>query len=157
MLVGNRLPFHFVFSKRVSHSIDCIGCPVSRLLSDFPPPLFRLPDSQTFDLPFFPFFTNNQLSFPLTNANPNSKNRDAVTPTQDWLMTPHPKVPRLFIAAGGSFHSWKLLPTIGAYVARMICEGFAEGSEEARRWAWDKVGKGRACPMYWPERDLGAL
>ena len=84
----------------------------------------------------------------------NLKLRDAVTPTQDWLITPHPKVPGLFIAAGGSFHSWKFLPTIGIYVVRMVRGELDEDSEEARRWAWDKEAKGSACPMYWPSRDL---
>jgi len=34
---------------------------------------------------------------------------DAVTPTEDWLMCkhPHPKLQNLFLAVGGSFHSYK--------------------------------------------------
>jgi sarcosine oxidase/L-pipecolate oxidase len=34
---------------------------------------------------------------------------DAVTPTEDWLMCrhPHPQLQNLYIAAGGSFHSYK--------------------------------------------------
>ncbi len=58
-----------------------------------------------------------------------------MTPNQDWIISPHPTCPGLYIAGGGSFHSWKFLPTIGKYVTRMLKGELT--SEEREKWAWD--------------------
>ncbi|KAI0109226.1 sarcosine oxidase [Nemania sp. FL0031] len=77
---------------------------------------------------------------------------DAVTPNQDWVISPHPACKGLCIAGGGSFHAWKFLPIIGKYVSQMLKGQLAE--EQARRWAWDRNDEGAACIMYIPQNDL---
>ncbi|KIW35046.1 uncharacterized protein PV07_01772 [Cladophialophora immunda] len=77
---------------------------------------------------------------------------DAVTPNQDWIISPHPACKGLYIAGGGSFHSWKFLPTIGKYVTRMLKGELT--SEQAEKWAWDRKNEGAACVMYIPQNDL---
>ncbi|KAJ4302618.1 hypothetical protein N0V90_001507 [Kalmusia sp. IMI 367209] len=85
---------------------------------------------------------------------------DAITPTQDQLITPHPH-PRLgnvYLAVGGSFHSWKFLPNIGAYVVNAL-NGVSNGAEKDRRWAWKKghvEGRG-AHEKVVPSRGLSEL
>jgi sarcosine oxidase/L-pipecolate oxidase len=61
---------------------------------------------------------------------------DAYAPDDNFFITPHPHLNNLFIATGGSFHGWKMMPIIGKYVIRML-----EGSlsdECKQRWAWDR-------------------
>jgi sarcosine oxidase/L-pipecolate oxidase len=67
---------------------------------------------------------------------------DAITPKQHQLITRHPNpcLSNLFLAVGGSFHSWKFLPIIGKYVANVV-EGISNGAEKDQNWAW-KVGFG---------------
>lgn len=62
---------------------------------------------------------------------------DAVSPSQDHLITrhPHPRLNNLFLAVGGSFHSYKFLPTIGKYVINVL-EGRSNGHEKDEHWAW---------------------
>lgn len=62
---------------------------------------------------------------------------DAVSPSQDHLITkhPHPRLSNLFLAVGGSFHSYKFLPTIGKYVANVL-EGRSNGQQKNEHWAW---------------------
>lgn len=80
--------------------------------------------------------------------------RDAVTPSQDWIISPHSKSKGLFIAGGGSFHSWKFMPVLGQYVVRMLLDELPE--EHAKRWAWDRPegASNGALPEYIPARDL---
>lgn len=78
--------------------------------------------------------------------------RDSVTPNQDFIISPHPACKGLYIAGGGSFHSWKFLPTIGKYVVQMLKGQLA--SEPAEKWAWDRKDEGAACEMYIPQKDL---
>lgn len=78
--------------------------------------------------------------------------RDAVTPNQDWIITPHPHSANLFIAAGGSFHAWKFLPNLGKYITQMLDGTLSE--EMSNKWAWDRADEGAACEMYIPTRDL---
>ncbi|PGH08396.1 hypothetical protein GX51_01222 [Blastomyces parvus] len=77
---------------------------------------------------------------------------DAITPNQDWIISPHPHVQNLYIVAGGSFHAWKFLPNVGKYVVQMI-DGQL-GDEFAKRWAWDRSDEGGNCANYIPTRDL---
>jgi sarcosine oxidase/L-pipecolate oxidase len=78
--------------------------------------------------------------------------RDAVTPNQDFLICEHPSSKSLYIAGGGSFHSWKFLPNIGQYVVRMLHNKLDE--KEKKRWGWNRSNNGGACKMYSPVRDL---
>jgi len=60
-------------------------------------------------------------------------NRDAVTPNQDFIISPHPHSKNLYIAGGGSFYGWKFLANIGSYVVEML-EGKLD-AEKAQKWA----------------------
>ena len=66
---------------------------------------------------------------------------DSITPSQHQLITRHPdeRLHNLYLAAGGSFHSWKFLPTIGKYVVNML-QGRSNGEEMDRNWAWKHTG-----------------
>ena len=66
---------------------------------------------------------------------------DAITPTQDQLITRHPdeKLNNVYVAVGGSFHSWKFLPIIGQYITNML-QGKSNGSEKDLHWAWKRAG-----------------
>ncbi|KAF2830298.1 DAO-domain-containing protein [Ophiobolus disseminans] len=71
---------------------------------------------------------------------------DAVTPTEDWLLTahPHPSLSNLTIATGGSFHSYKFLPVAGKYVAKVL-RGESCGAEKDEAWKWksgEELGMG---------------
>ncbi len=79
-------------------------------------------------------------------------NRDAVTPNQDWIISPHPHSENLHIASGGSFHAWKFLPNLGKYVVQML-DGCLD-KDLSIKWAWDRSNEGAACEMYIPTRDL---
>ncbi|KAF2446496.1 sarcosine oxidase [Karstenula rhodostoma CBS 690.94] len=85
---------------------------------------------------------------------------DAITPTQDQLITrhPHPRLGNLNIAVGGSFHSWKFLPIIGKYVVNVL-NGISNGEEKDGRWAWkDGTTHGRgAHEKVVPKRELNEL
>ncbi|KAI0419679.1 sarcosine oxidase [Xylaria grammica] len=79
---------------------------------------------------------------------------DCVTPSEDFIVSPHPASTGLFIATCGSFHGWKFLPVIGRYVVQML-ESTLEPDLE-KRWAWD-----RPLPSNpgteWPQYDLREL
>lgn len=82
---------------------------------------------------------------------------DAVTPSQDHLITRHPdpRLGNLFLAIGGSFHSYKFLPTIGRYVVNVL-NGVSNGAEKDEHWAWKRGGgSGRgAHEKAYPQREL---
>ncbi|KAF2458503.1 sarcosine oxidase-like protein [Lineolata rhizophorae] len=80
---------------------------------------------------------------------------DAITPNQDFIISPHPRVSNLYMATGGLFHAWKFLPVIGEYVVSML-EGTLD-DETSRRWAWDREGKGGAHAARLPKRELRDL
>ncbi|KAI9654305.1 MAG: hypothetical protein M1831_005470 [Alyxoria varia] len=82
---------------------------------------------------------------------------DAVTPSQDHLITRHPdpRLRNLYFAVGGSLHSYKFLPTIGQYVVKVLA-GESNGEEKDRHWAWREkqfVGRGAHEKVY-PQREL---
>jgi len=78
---------------------------------------------------------------------------DSLTPNTDFLVTPHPHCQGLYIATGGSYHGWKLLPVIGKYVVDMLSGTLND--ECAKRWAWDKPKGG--SKWLAPERELADL
>lgn len=85
---------------------------------------------------------------------------DAITPSQDQLITRHPhhRLSNLYLAVGGSFHSWKFLPIIGKYVVNVL-NGISNGGEGDGRWAWKAGGTpGRgAHEKVVPKRELRDL
>lgn len=62
---------------------------------------------------------------------------DAVTPTEDWVLSRHPdkRLENLYIAVGGSFHSYKFLPNAGKYIFNVL-NGKSNGKEKDRAWKW---------------------
>lgn len=85
---------------------------------------------------------------------PNSS-RDAITPSQNPLVTQHRHCPNLYFATGGSFHGWKFLPIIGRYVVQML-KGKLE-DEMRVRWAWDKGDASDGVGAHgglWPRREF---
>ena len=85
---------------------------------------------------------------------------DSVTPGQDHLICryPHKKLSNLYLAVGGSFHSYKFLPNIGKYVINVL-DNISNGSERDEHWAWKSVplsGRGAHEKAY-PHRELHDL
>ena len=62
---------------------------------------------------------------------------DAVTPTEDWVLSQHPddRLKNLYVAVGGSFHSYKFMPNAGKYLLNVI-NGRSNGEEKDRAWKW---------------------
>ncbi|CAF9910167.1 MAG: hypothetical protein HETSPECPRED_009633 [Heterodermia speciosa] len=77
---------------------------------------------------------------------------DAFTPDQGLIISPHSHCRNLYFALGGSFHSWKLLPTIGSYIVQMLHGELEPG--KAEKWAWDRVSEDGAHGKLQPKRDL---
>lgn len=87
---------------------------------------------------------------------------DARTPTQDWLLCRHPhvKLSNLYLAVGGSFHSYKFLPTAGLYMVNVL-RGQSNGQEKDRAWGWKDFKSGAAWrgahESTAPKRELREL
>ncbi|KAL2007401.1 hypothetical protein VTN00DRAFT_8839 [Thermoascus crustaceus] len=86
---------------------------------------------------------------------------DSISRDQNQLITRHPdaRLANLFLAAGGSFHSWKFLPTIGKYVANVL-EGVSNGAEKDQAWRWKPVQPSAERGVHEkviPKRDLNEL
>ncbi|KAL8890837.1 MAG: hypothetical protein Q9215_002063 [Flavoplaca cf. flavocitrina] len=77
---------------------------------------------------------------------------DGLTQDDDWYICSHPRCANLYVATGGSFHGWKFLPILGEYVVQML-DGEL-GSEEAKRWAWDRSLTGLPPNPLEPKREL---
>ncbi|KAI1478251.1 sarcosine oxidase [Daldinia eschscholtzii] len=80
---------------------------------------------------------------------------DAVTPSEDFIISPHPASEGLYIATCGSFHGWKFFPIIGEYVVKML-----DGSldpELQKRWAWDRERPDPLGNKVWPVKELKDL
>lgn len=62
---------------------------------------------------------------------------DAVTPTEDWVLSRHPddRLKNMYIAVGGSFHSYKFMPNAGKYLLNVL-NGQSNGEEKDRAWKW---------------------
>lgn len=73
---------------------------------------------------------------------------DSITPTQNQLIChhPNPSLCNLYLTVGGSFHSYKFLPTIGKYVANVI-QGVSNGGEKDRAWEWKQTGSPEKAEM----------
>lgn len=85
---------------------------------------------------------------------------DSITPDQNQLITKHPRIGGLYLAVGGSFHSYKFLPTIGRYVVTVL-EDASNGEEKDRAWGWKdwttiSAGRG-AHEKVVPKRELSDL
>lgn len=87
---------------------------------------------------------------------------DARTPTQDWLLCKHPhkQLSNLYLAIGGSFHSYKFLPTVGLYMVNVL-RGQSNGPEKDKAWNWKDFKNGVAWrgahESTAPKRELSEL
>ncbi|KAK7432504.1 hypothetical protein QQZ08_001069 [Neonectria magnoliae] len=77
---------------------------------------------------------------------------EAVTPSQDFIISPHPGSNNLYIATCGSFHGWKFFPVIGKYVVQML-EQTLDKSLQAK-WAWDRELPSTDHNTVWPRTEL---
>ncbi|KAK0653130.1 sarcosine oxidase-like protein [Cercophora newfieldiana] len=77
---------------------------------------------------------------------------DAITPSQDLIICEHPHSKNLYLATGGSFHSWKFLPIIGKYVVQLL-KGTLD-ADLVETWAWDRESSGSAHKGVIPTREM---
>ncbi|KAI8231135.1 L-pipecolate oxidase [Colletotrichum sp. SAR 10_86] len=79
---------------------------------------------------------------------------EAVSPSEDFIISPHSGSKNLYVATIGSFHGWKFLPVLGKYVVQML-QGTLE-DRLAKKWAWDKT---LVPPTHsaWPRKELSEL
>ena len=81
--------------------------------------------------------------------------RDGFTPDQNLIISAHPHCGGLYIATGGSLHSWKFLPIIGSYVVKMLDDELAP--EFVKRWGWNReMGEGTHNKLM-SDRDLNDM
>jgi sarcosine oxidase/L-pipecolate oxidase len=59
------------------------------------------------------------------------------------------------VATGGSFHSFKFLPSIGDFVASMMDGSLPD--ELAERWAWDRAKLECSNQRMMPAKELADL
>ena len=81
--------------------------------------------------------------------------REALTPSKDFIISPHSACEGLYIATCGSFHGFKFLPILGKYVVEML-EGKLHPELE-KRWAWDRKLPSVEGNSQWPKRELRDL
>ncbi|UPK93608.1 hypothetical protein LCI18_004543 [Fusarium solani-melongenae] len=65
----------------------------------------------------------------------------STTPTADFLIAPHPRIPGIHLATGGSAHAWKFLPILGDCVIDSM-EGRLS-QELVDKWAFEKFSGGK--------------
>ena len=82
------------------------------------------------------------------------RERDGVTPDNNWFISPHLRCKNLYIATAGSFHGWKFLPIIGKYVVQMLKGQLSE--EMKKRWHWDRTFEGTPTSLM-PKREMRDL
>ncbi|KXL49023.1 hypothetical protein M433DRAFT_132819 [Acidomyces richmondensis BFW] len=83
---------------------------------------------------------------------------DAVTPTEDLLMCKHPnqQLNNLYLAVGGSFHSYKFLPVAGKYMINVL-KGNTNGEEKDRIWGWKSAETLRQSERLYKGRERREL
>jgi glycine/D-amino acid oxidase-like deaminating enzyme len=75
-----------------------------------------------------------------------------VTPSNDFIVSPHSACEGLFIATCGSFHGFKFLPVIGKYVVEMLSGELTPLLQQ--RWAWDRERPSPDTNVKWSRREL---
>lgn len=81
--------------------------------------------------------------------------REGLTPSEDFIISPHPAATGLYVTTCGSFHGWKFFPILGKYIAQML-EGNLTPDLTAR-WAWDRDLPDPTKSVVWPRHELGDL
>ncbi|ORY67042.1 FAD dependent oxidoreductase [Pseudomassariella vexata] len=80
---------------------------------------------------------------------------DAVTPSEDFIISPHSACNNLFVATCGSFHGWKFFPILGKYIVQML-EGTLD-QELVKKWAWARHLPDTDNNGVWPRKELADL
>ena len=78
-----------------------------------------------------------------------------MTPSSDFIISPHSACEDLYIATCGSFHGYKFLPLLGKYVVEMLSGELDPGL--GKRWAWDRELPSTDLNNKWPRRELRDL
>jgi glycine/D-amino acid oxidase-like deaminating enzyme len=81
--------------------------------------------------------------------------REALTPSKDFIISPHSACEGLYVATCGSFHGFKFLPVLGKYVVEMLNDELEPALKE--RWAWDRELPPTAKNKHWPWKELRDL
>ena len=89
----------------------------------------------------------------LTTYSPGT--REGLTPSEDFIISPHPSATGLYVATCGSFHGWKFFPILGKYIVQMLEGDLA--ADLTARWAWDRDIPDPANSVVWPRHELGDL
>ncbi len=74
--------------------------------------------------------------------------RDALTPSEDFIISPHASCSNLFIATCGSLHGFKFFPILGKYVVQMLDEELDSVLKD--KWAWDRELPATGNNPMWP-------
>ncbi|KAK6211991.1 hypothetical protein LQW54_005519 [Pestalotiopsis sp. IQ-011] len=80
---------------------------------------------------------------------------EALTPSEDFIISKHPAAVQLYVATCGSFHGWKFFPVLGKYVLHMLDDTLPP--EWKSRWAWDRELPDPSHLTVWPKRELKDL
>ncbi|PMD47963.1 FAD dependent oxidoreductase [Hyaloscypha variabilis F] len=80
---------------------------------------------------------------------------EALTPSEDFIISPHSACKGLYVATCGSFHGFKFLPVLGKYVVEMLSGEL--DSELEKRWAWDRELPSVDGNSKWPKKELRDL
>jgi sarcosine oxidase/L-pipecolate oxidase len=86
--------------------------------------------------------------------------RDTETPTDDFIISNHPRHKGLVVATGGSGHAFKFLPTLGIYVSQVLDGTLPENLVVKWRWGSSTAASKRSdiTPLRTvPVHDLGEL
>ena len=81
--------------------------------------------------------------------------RDGITPDQGFIICPHPHSKNLFIAGGGSFHSFKFFSVLGEFVMQAL-EGEMDLDCE-KAWAWYRSKGESAHHALQPTRKMNDI
>jgi glycine/D-amino acid oxidase-like deaminating enzyme len=81
--------------------------------------------------------------------------REALTPSKDFIISPHSECDGLYVATCGSFHGFKFLPILGKYVVEMLDGNLEPALKE--RWAWDRKLPPTEKNTHWPWKELKDL
>ncbi|KAK7752538.1 hypothetical protein SLS62_005506 [Diatrype stigma] len=80
---------------------------------------------------------------------------EALTPSADFIVSPHSASRGLYVATCGSFHGWKFFPIIGKYVVQMLDGSLSP--ELQKKWAWDRELPDTSKSKEWPRKELKDL
>lgn len=78
-----------------------------------------------------------------------------MTPSNDFIISPHSACENLYVATCGSFHGFKFFPVLGKYVVEML-DGLLDPALQ-QKWAWDRTLPPIDDNDHWPKKELRDL